>query len=226
MPEAFPGASKIVQSQVGNGLWLLIGPTGVGKSVFTKQFIWEGLREGIPSVYVITDEAPRFAVQSMKALGFDVETFLKNEELVIVDCYSPRAQLPSDSKFSANPEIASDVSIAIEHARRRFSRMRFVIDSVTTIVMNIAPISGQRFMQVITSRIRESSVGILTMEAGVPDPNFMNFFRYLFDGVFEMKIEESESGLQRYFRVFSLRGVKHSSGWFPCAITDRGVVIG
>lgn len=243
MPEPFPGASKIVQSQIGNGVWLLIGPTGVGKSVFAKQYIWEGLLEGIPSVYVIADEPPDLSVQSMESLGFNVKPFIERGELVIVDCYSPRVGLPPASKFYANPDNLSDVSIAIEEARRNFPKMRCVMDSLTSVVVNAPPASGQRLMQLTSSRIRQSGTGILLMEAGVPDPNFMNFFRYIFDGVFEMKTEESElrhegifkvfspTGvklgiLQRFFRVFSLKGVKHSTAWFPYSITDKGIVVG
>ena len=226
MSEAFPGASKIVQGQLGNCVCLRIGPPGAGKSMFAKQFIWDGLREGTPAIYVVTDEPPDFTSESMKGLGFDVKPFLEKEQLVIVDCYSPRSGLPPTSKYSANSETMSDVSITIEEARRNFPKSRVVIDSVTSLVMDAPPSSGQKFMQVVSARVRGSSTGVVIMEAGVPDPNFMSFFRFLFDGVFEMKIQESESGLQRYFRVFSLKGANHSSAWVPYNISDKGVAIG
>jgi len=197
LSNVFPGASKIVEGSVENGVWLLVGPTGVGKSNFAKQFIWEGLKDGVPSVYVVADESPDFAVRSMEKFGFDIKPYMKRGQVAVVDCYSPRVGIQPTSEFAANPDDLNEVGVAIEKARRRFERLRLVIDSATSLVMNSPPLQGQKIMQIVAARIRQSGSGILIMEEGIPDSNFLNFFRYIFDGVFEMKIVETGEALQR-----------------------------
>jgi class 3 adenylate cyclase len=211
---------------VDNGVWLLVGPTGAGKSSFAKQFVWDGLQEGIPSVYVVADEAPDFAMKSMEGFGFGVRPFMDQGQIAVVDCYSRRSVTKSASKFAASPDNLNEVCVAVEKARRSFQKVRLVMDSVTSLVMNVTPAQGQRVMQIIASRVRQSGTGVLIMEEGIPDPGFLNFFRYIFDGVFEMKIVDSELGLQRYFRVFSLKGAKHSTAWVPYSVTENGIRFG
>ncbi len=226
MSSIFPGASKVIQGTVENGVWLLVGPTGVGKSNYAKQFIWEGLKDGIPSVYVVADESPDFTIKSMQRLGFDIRPYLEGGKMAIIDCYSLRSGLPPGSALSANPNNLNEVGVAIEQARRRFQNLRFVIDSATSLLKDSSPIQGQKIMQIVAARIRQSGSGILVMEEGIPNPNFLNFFRYIFDGVFEMKMVDSEQGLQRYFRVFSLKGAKHSTSWIPYVVTETGIQFG
>ncbi|MCS4539489.1 MAG: hypothetical protein HYU03_02215 [Thaumarchaeota archaeon] len=206
-----------------NGVWLLVGPTGAGKSSFAKQFVWDGLQEGIPSVYVMADEAPDFAMKSMEGFGFGVKPFLDQGQIAVVDCYSQRSGTKPVSKFAASPDNLNQVCVAVEKARKSFQKVRLVMDSVTSLVMNVAPAQGQRVMQIIASRVRQTGTGVLIMEEGIPNPAFLNFFRYIFDGVFEMKIVDGEQGLQRYFRVFSLKGAKHSTAWVPYTVTENGI---
>jgi hypothetical protein len=53
----------------------------------------------------------------------------------------------------------------------------------------------------------------------------MNLLRIRFDGIIEMKIDESGSDIKRLLRIFSLKGARHSTEWTPFEITDRGIVM-
>jgi len=44
--DIFPGSKKLVEGQVPAQSFLLIGPSGIGKTIFCKQFIYNGLLNG------------------------------------------------------------------------------------------------------------------------------------------------------------------------------------
>jgi KaiC/GvpD/RAD55 family RecA-like ATPase len=45
------------------------------------------------------------------------------------------------------------------------------------------------------------------------------------DGVIELKVEESPSGMALSLRVFKMIGAKHSTGWVRYSISDDGELV-
>ena len=70
--DVFPGSSKLVE-EVPSASLLLLGPSGIGKTIFCKQFLFNGLIIDEPCIYVTTDESPEEIGKSMKSFGFDIE---------------------------------------------------------------------------------------------------------------------------------------------------------
>jgi len=95
--ELFPGASKLVEGPVPSSSLLLLGPPGIGKTVFCKQFLGYGLSIGEPCVFIATDESPDDVKQSMKAFGFGEEKQEESGMFHVVDSYSSN---PSDTNKS------------------------------------------------------------------------------------------------------------------------------
>jgi KaiC/GvpD/RAD55 family RecA-like ATPase len=44
--------------------------------------------------------------------------------------------------------------------------------------------------------------------------------------VIDLKLEEAEEQLARFLRIYSLKGAKHSTQWYPFEITENGIQIG
>ena len=68
--EIFPGSIRLVKGKVPSSSLLLIGPSGVGKTIFCKQFIYNGLMDGEPSVVVTGSESPEELENSILNFGF------------------------------------------------------------------------------------------------------------------------------------------------------------
>jgi len=227
--DVFPGSSRLVEGEVPSESLLLLGPSGSGKTIFCKQFLYNGLIIGEPSIYVATDESPEEIGKSMKSLGFDIEPYLDSDMFRIVDCYSWKLGGESSSEYAVkNPADLATVSIAIEKARQGLEKIRFVLDSVTGLTSvcshNVTVFS--KFLQIVVARIRlMNGNAIFTATPEAHDPQFMSLLRLTFDGTLEMKEDESGKEIKRLLRVFSLRGAKHKTHWTPFEITDSGIIV-
>lgn len=225
--DVFPGSRRLVAGKVPRGQILLIGPPGVGKSVFCMQFLYQGLLAGETAILVTTRESAMDACGSMRMLGFDIEPYIKRGMFRIIDCYSWRiGNKPSSEYFVKNPADLSEISITIEGARNDFKNIRFGMDSITDLVLYSNEDRFAKFLQLVSSRIKMADgMGIYAVTAGAHGERFMTLLRSMLDGVIEMAYDESSGKLQRLLRVFSLRKTRHDASWVPFQLTERGILI-
>ena len=229
----FPGSRKLVEGEVPPASLFLIGPSGVGKTIFSKQFIYSGLVNGEAGIYLTTDESPDRIQESMKKLRMNIDTYIDNDKFRIIDCYSWKIGGKSCSKYCvSNPDNLATVSMAIEKARRGLKKSRLVMDSITGLMSfcdhNLKFFS--KFLQVIVAQNRDSeSNAVFLASSEAHDRVFTSYMREIFDGTLEMKMEtkESESGdeIKRLLRLFSLKGAKHKTKWVVFEIANNGIIL-
>ncbi len=227
--DVFPGSTRLVNGAMSPSSLLLIGPSGVGKTIFCKQFLYNGLVKGESAVYLSTSESPISIEKSMKGFGFDTSPFRENGSFRIVDCYSWKTGGSSSSEFVAtNPGNLASISMLIEKAIHNSAKVRLVFDSITglTSVCSYNPVFFSQFLQVIAAKIKAldgNAIFVAAPEAH--DPQFISYLREVFDGTLEMKGDESGKEIKRLLRIFSLKGAKHKTQWTPFEITERGIVV-
>src|SRR5512136_2130561 len=217
--DVFPGSARLVEGHMPPSSLLLIGPSGIGKTIFGKQFLYNGLIHDEPGIYLSTDESPERIEESMKSFGFNVDTYKKSGVFRVVDCYSWKIGNKSSSTYCvSNPADLATVSAAIDNARQGLSKTRFVLDSITGLMTicshNLTYFS--KFLQIIVAKTRAtSSNAIFLVSPEAHDQVFMSYLREIFDGTLEMKMEteKSQSGeeIKRLLRLFSLKGAKHKT---------------
>ena len=213
--DVFPGSTKLVEGEIPPASLLLIGTSGVGKTVFCKQFLYNGLTKGEPGIYISTDESPDEIEKSMKSYGFDVEPYKNRGTFRIVDCHSWKLGGEASSKYAVNnPADLALVSMAIENAKDGLGKVRLALDSLTGLMSicshNVTYFS--KFLQIIVAKIRTTnSLAIFVAAPEAHDPQFISYMRQIFDGTLEMKDDESGKEIKRLLRVFSLKGTKHKT---------------
>ena len=227
--DVFPGSARLVEGALPPSSLLLIGPSGVGKTIFCKQFLYNGLSKGEGCLYVSTSESPDEIERSMKNFGFEISAFKNKDMFRIVDCHSWKTGGASPSKWVVkNPGDLATVSINIENAMRGLNKIRMVLDSITglTSTCSYNPTYLSKFLQIIVAKIRllnGTAIFVVTPEAH--DQQFLSYLREIFDGTLEMKEEDAGNDIKRLLRVFSIKGANHKTKWMPFDITNQGIVV-
>lgn len=227
--DIFPGSTKLVEGTLPPSSLLLIGPSGVGKTIFCKQFLRNGLIKGEPCIYVATNESPKQIQNSMKSFGFKTDSSKLDSLFKIVDCYSWRIGGASSTQWViTNPGDLAAISMTMENALRGLNNVNLVFDSITglTSICNYNSTFFSKFLQIITARIKAlNGYSIFVVAPEAHDQQFISYLRQIFDGTLEMKEDESGGEIKRLLRLFSLKDAPHKTHWTPFDITDKGIVV-
>ena len=227
--DVFPGSTRLVEGSMPPASLLLIGPSGIGKTIFCKQFLYNGLLHNEPGIYLSTDESPEEIEKSMKTFGFNVDAYKYDGTFRIIDCFSWKTGGKSSSKYTVgNPADLVAVSMGIENVQIGLNKPRLVLDSITGLmsICNHNPTFFSKFLQIIVAKIRVmNGSAIFPAAPEAHDQQFTSYLRQVFDGTLEMKEDESGKEIKRLLRVFSLKGAKHKTTWTPFEITDKGIVV-
>jgi KaiC/GvpD/RAD55 family RecA-like ATPase len=188
---------------------LLMGRPGVGKSLLTEQFIRSGLEQGQHAIYVTTDTSAD----------------------TVRGAFSPSSDLEVVDLFKEKPRLISDISIAAHQAIARLGSrpVRLVFDSLSTLGMLFKPdvlppwVLDQRAR---FARNNSNVIGLMVYATGIHPPTVGRSLQSLADVVLEMRFQEGASEPQRLFRVFSIRGLSHSTKWYQFTIDSEGLKFG
>jgi len=193
---------------------LLIGPPGVGKTFFGLQFALDGLTRNQNAIYVAFDDTPSDLADVLSKLNPKAEEFITQKKMHYIDC------------FTTKPSSVSDVSITFHRVLEGFSKQptRIILDSLSTLglvsrVDDLPPwVLHQR------ARLKQENViALFTLCTGINPPALTLALQNISDGVLEMKLEETAGEMKRFFRIYSMRGVAHSTKWIPFEIASDGI---
>ena len=114
--EVFPGSSILVKGKIKPSSILLIGPTGSGKTVFCKHFLFNGLMIGEPCIYVTTSETPKEIESSMMNFGMYIKPFKEKKLVRIVDGCSWKSGKKTSSEYAVDAQQNYLTAISISLA--------------------------------------------------------------------------------------------------------------
>lgn len=222
--EVFPGASLLIDGEIPRGIYLLTGHSGAGKTVFCNTFIARGLSNQEPGIYLSTDDDCNEIQTSIQKLMEDQDRIKGG--LRLIDAYSWRVRgVTSSGPFvTIDPANLSGVIIACQKVCEGISKPRFVFDSITNLAIQSDPDTTLKFLQLVTAKMRTmNALAFFTLTPTSHDSMFVSTVKTMFDGIFEMRMDETGLEITRMFRIFSIKGAKHQTRWIIFTITERGI---
>ena len=224
--EVFPGKNLLIDGEIPRGIYLLMGHSGAGKTIFCETFIARGLANKETGIYLSTDvDCAEIQRSIQKLAGSAVMT---KEELKLIDAYSWRihGDTAAGPFIAVNPANLTGVMIVCQKICQSVSKPRFVFDSITNLAIQSDPTTTLKFLQLVTAKMRSlNALAFFTLIPTSHDSMFVSTVKSMFDGIFEMRLDDVGSEITRMFRIFSIKGVPHQTRWVVFSIDEHGISI-
>ena len=256
IPSGIPGFDQIV----GGGLirdrvYLLAGPAGAGKTIFSTQFLYNGISKyNENGIYVVLEETPQQLRENMyNSFGWNIQTYEDNGNIVVLDAISSRLGLSSAERFVVpRPFTLESLLYEIQNAIQTVNARRVVIDSLDAMSLELTQVDLRSLIQRLTMILK--SFGCTTLlvsgQAETSNQGRKSVEEYVVDGMIRLhhNLEESVSGettleqnaLQgnsleedsfsmkvrsRKIEIPKMRGTSHSQYQHPFIINENGIEI-
>lgn len=220
-----PGLDKIIEGGLIPGSTTLVsGSTGTGKTIFCGQFLWYGLQNNEPGIYITCEESPEEIKNDLLKFGWNFEKYEKKKKFMIlfIDPFGM-------GKFTVFEE--SDFASAFIKNINKIKAKRLVLDSVSILGMYFKDIhETRRKLYMLVQALKKSGVtSLLTSE--IPEgSNKLSRFgveEFVVDNIILLHYLEYGvgGGMDRSLIVRKMRRTNHGTDIYPLKIGKDGISI-
>src|SRR6266508_4288541 len=205
------------------------GPAYVGKEVVVGIFMAEGLKKGVPILWVLTDKGPADIREEMAFVLPGYEEYEKLGLVRYIDAYSKsmgaEASDPNTTYIDEptdHQSILKAVDARAADLKKKYPTYRLAFRSVSTLIAYLDPTTTFKFLQpFVGRRKRDRAVAFYVIEKGMHEVQEIQMLGSLMDGSIEFKVEKLKS-------FMSIKGIcdVQSRGWIRYTYTKSNVSVG
>ena len=221
VPTGIPGFDEMLSGGVPRGqLALLLGEAGVGKTIFSSQFLAAGLSRGENGVYVsLKDSKSRFMAQG-KLSGWDFESAERDGKFAFVN-WSP-LEIDEDD-FSVDGFLT-----ATEKSVKSVNAVRIVVDPLDILRYFYFDKEERKLIFRIFRRINRfntTSIFVMSLTDGGVRLRQVQPEEYLAQSIIVMQHVFAGSTMERTIRVEKMLETPVDRTPRPYRLTDRGIEV-
>ena len=231
-PTHIPGYDWISRGGLPTGTATLVGGSpGSGKTIFSLQFLAEGIRQNdAAGIFVTFEETPDRLRSYMRGFDWDVDAFEAENKFRIIDLSPDPAEAPPT--FVGTFDFGGLVT-RIEAAVRATGAKLIALDSLAALNKSFADSRTVRFelFRLIEALRRMGLTAVITdenMGDGFPENGSESFGveDFVIDNLVLLRNRLNQEKRRRTIEVLKYRGTDHHKGEFPFTISgEQGVVI-
>jgi KaiC/GvpD/RAD55 family RecA-like ATPase len=198
---------------------LVAGMTGTCKTIFSTQFLWHGLKQGEPGVYVSLEQDTKDILGEAMAFGFDFEPYIKKKKAIFTD------EMPGS--YNKLEKSIFDKIVKVE-------AKRFVLDSLSVVGMGAEdPEQASKLRRDLFKFFKAlktmgvTSILITEIPEDMPKKlSRFGFEEFVADGVVILNyLEYAAGGIPRSLIIRKMRQTNHGVDIYPFELTKKGIVI-
>ena len=134
IPSGIHGLDQLMFGGLPEGrAYLISGEPGTGKTIFSLQFLLEGLRNNQKAIYITIDEKPEHVISDAAALGWNLAPYLESGALNIIDITS---YFSSNKDSQGNTLNAKSIVEKIMDFVGSINPQRIVIDPIAPLILS------------------------------------------------------------------------------------------
>jgi KaiC/GvpD/RAD55 family RecA-like ATPase len=216
MPTGIPGLDKLIDGGLTtNSLTLLTGTAGTGKTIFSSQFIYQGVKDyNQNGVYISFEEPIENIKENCQVLGWDFEQYEKKDKVAFV---------------RYDPFHIEDIYELIETNIKRVDAKRVVIDSISSLGLYVRDIPDIRRMVFnISLLLRKLGCTSILISETLPMQNALSRFgveEFVTDNVIVFYYNRTPQQFSRSMAIWKMRGSQHSNKIHPYTLSDKGFTV-
>jgi len=207
----------------------LYGPAYVGKEVIANAFMAEGLKKGIPCMFVITDKTPGDIREEMTFVLPSYDVYEEKGLVKYIDAYSRSMGSTDQDKYTVYIQDPTDHEAtlkAVDEVAKEFKKnheyYRLCFRSISTLIAYLDPTTTFKFLQPFAGRRkRDKAVSMYILEKGMHGEQEIQMLGSVMDGSVEIKVEQLKS-----FLCVKGIGDVQSRAWIRYTYSKSSVNIG
>ncbi|MCD6428941.1 MAG: KaiC domain-containing protein [Desulfurococcales archaeon] len=224
-----PGMDEILHGGIPKrNVVLLAGGPGTGKSIFGQQYLWNGLKNGEPGVFVALEEHPVQVRINMAQFGWDVRPYEEKGLFAMVDAFTAGiGEAAKRERYVVrDPDDVNMLIDVIREAIRDVNAVRVVVDSVSTLYLTKPSLARATVMRLKRVLSGLGTTSILVSQVSVTERGFGGpGVEHAVDGIIRLDLDEIEGELKRSLIIWKMRGTSHSMRRHPFIIMDGGIKV-
>ncbi len=226
VPTGIPGFDKLIGGGFIKGSTnLLAGGTGSGKSIFSMEFLYNGISKfNEPGLYICFEEGIASLKEDAKMFGWDFDKYEKNKKITFL---------------YLTPYTTTDLQSLLAEEIPKSKAKRVVIDSISIFAMalnDLYRIRKQIFF-LVNALQKAGATSILTSEivgeapldisSSTRDGSFSRYGveEFIADSVITLHNSGLGGAGDRAIRVVKMRRTDHTKGPVPFEIGNQGVKV-
>ena len=210
---------------------LVNGPAHTGKDVLARLFSVEGLRLGVPSIWVVTDKTFQQVRDDLAALYPGYADAEKRGMIRYVDLYSravgsaqssANVRLLSSTDKAVLEQLSQTVNSFAEELKEQFPTYRLLFESVSTVTAYLDTSATFRFLQPFVGRRKlDGAVAYYELDSGMHSESDLETLEHMVDGSINFKVEQMKTFL-------SVRGIAEAQAraWIGYTFNKRSLNLG
>jgi len=224
IPTRIAGLDEILKGGIPEKRTTIIsGGPGCGKSIFGIEFLYNGVRQGHPGIYVTFEERADAVRQNAKTMGWDLEAFEKQNLLFVM-----QANLDPKTMVSGDFSLMGLFSI-IEGKAKSMNCKRIVVDAIDILLRMYNDFNRERSEYYVlhdwfSSRNMTSIMTVKSSQDHGMATRY-EFLDFMADCVIHLDQRVKEQISTRRIRVSKYRGSDFGRNEYPYVISDKGLSI-
>ena len=210
---------------------LINGPAHTGKDVLARLFSAEGLRLGIPSIWVVTDKTYLQVREDLAALYPGFAEAEKKGMLRYADLYSRAVgatptgvgvRFLSSTDKNVLDQLSETVRSYAEELKEKFPAYRLIFESVSTVTAYLDTAATFRFLQPFVGRRKiDGAVSYYMLDSDMHTQSDLETLEHMVDGSINLKVEQMKT-------LLAIKGIGEAQArsWVGYTFTKRSFNLG
>ena len=235
-PTGIRGFDEIVGGGLPRGRTILVnGACGTGKTVFSTQFLVNGVRHyNEPGIYVMLEQDVNEFKEDMEGFGLELQKMEADGKITIINAAVRKDQVGVNflelrsETHNIRPDVATveKITEVIESAAKKIGAKRAVIDSLSSMILTFEDTRAlRRLILELNYMLKRAGLTTIIISDEIAGDMTEAAERYVVDGVITLRYVTVGPDPGRTLVIDKMRKTKHSENIHTINFAEDGLEI-